>query len=520
MSASDANQAKKKFLDVHELVLLGESPEVISALAQVPRERFTVADLSGHSVLYNACTSQNTGNTLIRFLLDEKHCDPNVPNIRSKALPQHAVVQSLESCIVRMHGPPPLKRSIPVETQLVKTLLDILQLLKRRQADMSCKNMQSQSALDIFRHFEARMRSCPSVAHLIDGHQGFIAALTSDHLLSVGLPPQVPLLREFTIVLTVDSYDQPMFIRASNYAALLEGIKSHIGDILPWELHVGGGEWVPMSTVDFGDLPESIIIRPPQSDLHLQAPMIGSHSILSDKSIVESASYGAATENASMASALASSAGTQYVAVTGITSFSTLAFTVAKQASSFDADYLDRDEDLDSSGKVGRESLSLSAMSSLRPMNQQGIRDIIQRRLDEGRNSSQPSESVNLMLGMIPSLMKSGLPSVKSLVHPVLFIGDTGSGKSTTVNFLSGQRMEKVDRQDGSDHYDVANPAGESIARIGHSDSNSETLFAEEIIPKGMKDLKFVDCPGFGDSRGFEFDCAHAGERCHMFISC
>jgi hypothetical protein len=135
---------------------------------------------------------------------------------------------------------------------------------------------------------------------------------------------------------------------------------------------------------------------------------------------------------------------------------------------------------------------------------------------DKGSNSSQPSESVNLMLGMIPSLKKSGLPSVKSPVHPVLFIGSTGSGKSTTVNFLSGQTMVKVDLGD-RDAYDVANPAEKNIARISHSVFLQETLLPEDIIPKGLSSVKFVDCPDFSLYRCFEFDCAHAGERYQIF---
>ena len=54
-----------------------------------------------------------------------------------------------------------------------------------------------------------------------------------------------------------------MCVRAANYSALLEGIKSEIGDFPPPELNVDGGKWVSMSTVNFGDLPESITIRLP-----------------------------------------------------------------------------------------------------------------------------------------------------------------------------------------------------------------------------------------------------------------
>ncbi len=174
------------------------------------------------------------------------------------------------------------------------------------------------------------------------------------------------------------------------------------------------------------------------------------------------------------------------------------------------------EQDSDSDVCVAK-MLSLSANSKLTPMNDQEIRDIIQRRSEsDSTSSSQPFESLNLILGLIPSLTKSSQSSVKLPVSSILFIGDTGAGKSTTVNFLAGQKMKMVDKHDGQERYDVDSPAGQ-IARIGHDGSESETLFAKEIIPKDARSMKFVDCPGFGDSRGFEFDCAHAGE-CYQLL--
>ena len=150
-------------------------------------------------------------------------------------------------------------------------------------------------------------------------------------------------------------------------------------------------------------------------------------------------------------------------------------------------------------------------LKMLKPLQSQEIRQLIIRResrdKEQGRNPPcSHAESLNLMLGLIPSCISHGFSGKSEQAEPVLFIGNTGSGKSTTVNFLAGAKMMRDDQ----DHYELKFKQ-DGFAKIGHSSSTSQTLRAEMIKPDGSS-MIFVDCPGFQDSRGFEFDVAHAGE--------
>ncbi len=176
-----------------------------------------------------------------------------------------------------------------------------------------------------------------------------------------------------------------------------------------------------------------------------------------------------------------------------------------------DFPFMEPREDRVGSTGTGVITLPLSATLTLRPLNLQEIRNVIEIREADG-NHSAPSDSLNLMLGLIPSVMNHDGPVKKASTNPVLFIGFTGSGKSTTVNFLAGASMVQVDKKDGQVRYDVAPGGRLDLAGIGHDRGCSETLFAKEIFPIDAPGVKFIDCPGFDDSRGFEFDCAHAGK--------
>lgn len=92
----------------------------------------------------------------------------------------------------------------------------------------------------------------------------------------------------------------------------------------------------------------------------------------------------------------------------------------------------------------------------------------------------------------------------------VMLIGNTRSGKSTTINYFLGHELIKVrDKKTGKLVIEVKKmeeskadrkATEETHAIIGHS-SNSETLYPAIYI---KDDLAFCDCPGFGDDRGEE----------------
>jgi len=101
----------------------------------------------------------------------------------------------------------------------------------------------------------------------------------------------------------------------------------------------------------------------------------------------------------------------------------------------------------------------------------------------------------------------------------IAFFGNTGSGKSTTVNYFTGVPLIKTKSNFGGKiiKIDETEFQGNS-AKIGHSLGTSETLYAqaykiiedtyeEDTIPRQRaNDLSLCDNPGFGDTRGTDFE--------------
>lgn len=76
----------------------------------------------------------------------------------------------------------------------------------------------------------------------------------------------------------------------------------------------------------------------------------------------------------------------------------------------------------------------------------------------------------------------------------VLFLGMTGEGKSTLINYLYGINYTKDSVQKG------ITPTRNEIVRTGNKTS-SETIFPE-LVNLEKKNYAMVDLPGFGDTRG------------------
>jgi GTP-binding protein EngB required for normal cell division len=83
----------------------------------------------------------------------------------------------------------------------------------------------------------------------------------------------------------------------------------------------------------------------------------------------------------------------------------------------------------------------------------------------------------------------------------VLVVGNTGSGKSTFVNYLMGKAMKEERVKNSMEKgFTCDNP----IMEIGHG-FKSQTSFPESCCDPATN-LTYCDCPGFMDNRGVVFD--------------
>jgi len=103
----------------------------------------------------------------------------------------------------------------------------------------------------------------------------------------------------------------------------------------------------------------------------------------------------------------------------------------------------------------------------------------------------------------------------------VMLIGFTGCGKSTTIHWLAGSKMERWIESNGKPHIGpthVINPAAEQVFSSSASESVTRYLHAVPVSQKALggvspKTLVLVDAPGLMDSRNAnnpEVDCANS----------
>ncbi len=97
----------------------------------------------------------------------------------------------------------------------------------------------------------------------------------------------------------------------------------------------------------------------------------------------------------------------------------------------------------------------------------------------------------------------------------VMFVGRTGAGKSTTVNWLSGRQLVETWNDVGEIVYELEGEQ-QDAAVIGQSIGTSQTSYVQGFVPNGPRldssnssgELMLCDCPGFDDNRGQEYNLA------------
>ncbi|PRD23846.1 UNVERIFIED_CONTAM: hypothetical protein NCL1_45309 [Trichonephila clavipes] len=111
------------------------------------------------------------------------------------------------------------------------------------------------------------------------------------------------------------------------------------------------------------------------------------------------------------------------------------------------------------------------------------------------------------IIGPLLDLLKRGDEEIilrSEFKNVVMVLGNTGSGKSTFVQWIAGDNSKLVATE-------VAEKSGEFIIevndRIGDSTIKSKTVFPE-LITDIDTDTAFYDCPGFSDTRSTSHDIA------------
>src|SRR5689334_14637109 len=112
--------------------------------------------------------------------------------------------------------------------------------------------------------------------------------------------------------------------------------------------------------------------------------------------------------------------------------------------------------------------------------------------------------NTNQLANQVIKLIEDGKKAIDSqsiTSEVVLFIGMTGSGKSTLINYLSGKQLESFSLTGGITYrLRVKAPATELPGiTIGHSTSISCTKYPVAYRPSG-ESYSYIDTPGFGDT--------------------
>jgi GTP-binding protein EngB required for normal cell division len=125
---------------------------------------------------------------------------------------------------------------------------------------------------------------------------------------------------------------------------------------------------------------------------------------------------------------------------------------------------------------------------------------MIDRKIDEKINRKELSELIKTA---------EERAAVVSNQSPIIFIGNSGAGKSTSINLLLGCEMSAERALRGGSY--LLKVVGKAIAKQGDT-VESETLYPEIITSPQDPSMILADCPGIGDNRNITHKiCAARG---------
>ncbi len=112
----------------------------------------------------------------------------------------------------------------------------------------------------------------------------------------------------------------------------------------------------------------------------------------------------------------------------------------------------------------------------------------------------------NVVIARTMELLKDAYVHINNIENNnlILMMGNTGSGKSTSISFLMGAPLEEFSNQVGEKVVRVAE-GHEIYPKIGQSIGTSETIYTQGFKIPEIESM-LGDCPGFNDTRGGDYE--------------
>jgi hypothetical protein len=159
-----------------------------------------------------------------------------------------------------------------------------------------------------------------------------------------------------------------------------------------------------------------------------------------------------------------------------------------------------------------RLSLITLLLGSCSRSQQLGMGETPQAILDYKLNNPEviltPDQSITLLSHCAELGERHAAPAFEKTVS--IFAGNTGAGKSTTINALLGCQM-KAEMDEFGEQRIVVDPESprKEVIPIGHG-TRSRTFMPQIVQTPDESNSAYCDCPGFSDTRGAEINIANA----------